>query len=165
MNKLLPIGAIAAALITATPPIPPHTGEPDVRIMGMKAVLYFEGDASLSSFDVMQDGPEAPSLWNTSAGEGAAAGKASNATLVLVLVSGPRGSLWKATLHLTASDGTRRVADRLIPLQPFSFGTPSVWIPIILYGTGCAKLGVTAAIREAPSQLAVTKTVPFRCGE
>src|SRR3989442_7976993 len=102
MTRILPVTAFGAALLSAWAITGVSDRRDDVRILEMKAVLYHEESASLDTFDVMQEGPEAPSLWNTSVGEGAAGGNPSNATLVLVRVDGPRGRPWNATLHVVA---------------------------------------------------------------
>jgi hypothetical protein len=138
----------------------------DIRVTEMKALLYFDQDGTLGTFDAMEAGPDAPALWNTSTGEGAAGGKSSNTTVVLVRITGPHETPRNATLHVvaTADWPTPRspLADRRISLKPY-FGLPVVWIPVVLYGTGCARVTVTASVEG--STPGVTRAIAFRCGE
>ena len=162
MHKALPLAAVTAWLVSGDMA---NLARPDsdFRVTDVKARLYYQGDGTFSSFDAVADGPEAPAsaLWNTVIGEGSAA-KPSSATLVLVRVSGPRGSARNATLHVVANGPSTRLADRLISLKPFS-DLPAAWIPILLYDTGCERIEVTANIQGAQS--AITKVIPFKCGE
>jgi len=157
--------AMLAPVLLAGSGQPPNC-QADIRVAEMKALLYFDQDGTLGTFDAMDEGPDAPALWNTSIGEGAAGGKPSNTTVVLVRITGPHDSPWNATLHVvaTAEGPTPRspLADRRISLKPY-LGLPVVWIPVVLYGTGCARVSVTASV--AGSTPGVTQAIAFRCGE
>jgi len=164
MNNILRLTFLAPVLFAGATQSRNH--QADVRVTDMKAVLYYEQDGTLGTFDAMQQGPEGPALWNTSVGEGAAGGKPSNATVVLVRVTGLRKSVWNATLHVvaTADWPTPRtlLADQRISLKPY-FGAEVVWIPVVLYGTGCAPVSVTARLEK--STLGAMRSIPFKCGE
>ena len=163
MIRPLAFVPLTACLVSGAIPGSPYRPS-DFRVTDMRAVLYYERDATFSSFDAMADeGPETPAsaLWNTPAGEGSA-GKPSSATLILVRVSGPVESPWNATLQVVANARSGQLGDRLISLKPF-FGAPTAWIPVLLYGTGCERVSVTATIQGTPN--GVTKALPFKCGE
>ncbi len=164
MKNILRLAMLAPVLLAGSGQ--PPNRQADIRVTEMKALLYFDQDGTLGTFDAMEEGPNGPALWNTSTGEGAAGGKASNTTVVLVRITGPHESPWNATLRVvaTAEWPTPRspLANQRISLKPYS-GLPTVWIPVVLYGTGCARVSVTASVEGTTP--GVTRAIAFRCGE
>jgi hypothetical protein len=152
------------------------------RVTEMRALLFFQDSGGFSTFNAMAEGLQAPALWNTAIGEGAAAPHASAATLVLVRVQGPSsGAAGKPVLHVTASEqvdsGWAVAIDKSVPLDPFfPANGAAAWVPFIIYGTGCETVKVKATIIsvqrrvrgkgwETRESTPYTKTIPFKCGE
>jgi len=101
MKNILRLAMLAPVLLAGSGQ--PPNRQADIRVTEMKALLYFDQDGTLGTFDAMEEGPNGPALWNTSTGEGAAGGKASNTTVVLVRITGPHESPWNATLRVVAT--------------------------------------------------------------
>jgi len=162
--------ALVALAACVTPSLKAQT-DSRFQVTAIRAVLFFQDSGTFGSFDAMAEGPDAPALWNTIIGEGAAGSHPSAATVVLVRVHGPfavPGN--KPALHVTAAQemtrGTRVVLNRRIQLDPFFTEIGEAWIPIIIYDTGCGAVQVTAAISVGTTETpGLTKTVPFQCGE
>ncbi len=149
MIKALALVALAACV---TPSLKAQT-DSRFQVTAIRAVLFFQDSGTFGSFDAMAEGPDAPALWNTIIGEGAAGSHPSAATVVLVRVHGP-----------FAVPGNKPALR--IQLDPFFTEIGEAWIPIIIYDTGCGAVQVTAAISVGTTETpGLTKTVPFQCGE
>ena len=166
MTKALALAALTACVGGSL------LAQADARfeVTSMRALLFFQDSGAFSSFDAMAEGPEAPSLWNTIIGEGAA-GHPSAATVLLVRVRGPFAVPGKKPLlHVAASEDTRKGAkvllDRRVPLDPYFTERGEAWIPVIIYDTGCGVVTVTATVAVGATETAgLKKTIPFQCGE
>jgi len=172
---------LAALLATIASPLRSQDSS-RFRVTEMRALLFFQDSGGFSKFNAMAEGLQAPALWNVAVGEGAAASHASAATLVLVRVQGPSAGFGgKPILHVTASQevdtGWAVEIDKSVPLDPFFTATgTAVWVPFIVYGTGCEAIKVKATIIsvqrlvrgkgwETQESTPYTKTIPFKCGE
>ncbi len=139
---------------------------PDVRVRDLEAHPFCEQLGSVGD-DLIGDPPR--SLWNTIIGEGQA-GCASNATLVVARMEGPKGKyLRDVRVVLSARykpSGHQRetvVADT-VPLGiPDSDGFlyAALWVP----RTGCSKVDLRAIILGAAQPSVRQEVIPFECGE
>ncbi|MES1197593.1 MAG: hypothetical protein ABUL55_03100 [Pseudomonadota bacterium] len=130
-----------------------------LRIAAIHAQLYHERTATFSA-DILAPGSNV-ALWNTIIGE-----DASNFTLVTVEVRGHDLPVGAISLDVSATDGRgRTLAHRRIPVSIYDENR-SFFAPLFLYGTGCDPVTISARLSGpgAPRN-AVTRAIPFRCGE
>lgn len=105
-------------------------------------------------------------LWNVIIGEGGVAG-ATQATLVVVQVEGP-SFLPAATGELVVAARTSRatLAERSVPFSSLFTEKHTASVPLLLYGTGCEFVTVTATLKVSGKAVGTaTRTIEFRCGE
>jgi hypothetical protein len=170
--KRLPFGTryVAALLITlfalASSPqamtMRKAVAPPPFKITAIKAKLFFEGTGTFSE-DILTQPDLA--LWNTIIGEGSA-GSPSSSTLVLVEVSGqynPNEAAPNRKVEFTAT-GPKKIA--LKRLDDIHIGKDGKYYAAFwLYDTGCEPIKLSARIVGQSQPSAMTKTIPFKCGE
>ncbi len=70
------------------------------------------------------------------------------------------------SLRLEAQIDGRTVLERAVRLRSLFSEEHQVWVPFLLYGTGCGELKLTATIMRArQSEAALDHSIFFRCGE
>jgi hypothetical protein len=152
------LGALLLAHLAA-PAAAQKTAVPPYRL-ALRAMLFYN-DRGTFSGDIIAHPVD---LWNTPVGEGRAGG-ASNATLVVVQVTGQPGSyLPDRKVELTVTSRGRTVFQRTQETSVLNVqGHTSVgfW----LYETGCQRLRLSARVIGQQPANAVTATIPFACGE
>lgn len=138
------------------------------RVDSLKVHLYYP---SLGTFDTTDlASPDANfGLWNVIIGAGDAAAP-SSAIFVRVHVAGTlaaRADRFRVGIMVRAD--LDLLLGRHIPLDEFrSAGSDGVWIPLIVPGTGCRPVRISAVVSRVDGQEtapSVTRTIPFRCGE
>ncbi len=105
-------------------------------------------------------------LWNVIIGEGGVAGP-TEATLIVVQVDGPSFlSGAKGELVIAARTPKTTLAERTIPLRSLFTEKHAVSAPLLLNGTGCEFVTVTAALKITGKTVrTMARTIEFRCGE
>lgn len=139
-------------------------------ISAIQARLFYENKGAFSG-DVLADKNFA--LWNVVIGEGSAEGP-SNATLVLVEVSGSAGAyepMRKVEFVATIRRSRRGLSSAKDVLVRRTLGTGILnakgkWYAAFwLYGTGCEPISLSARIAGQARQASLQRTIDFRCGE
>ena len=132
------------------------------KIVAIRAQLFYDATGTFSQ-DVLSQKDLA--LWNTIIGEGSA-GAASTSTLVTVEISGRNVAVGATKVEITATGNKGRlIQKRLIAVDIYDERTKFV-APFWLYDTGCEPIKITARlIGVGTPRTAVTKTIPFACGE
>jgi len=163
LKRLLPLSTIVCIAGTA----PPRTPDASYIIGDIQAHLFYQETGAFDIANVTSDA--SPTLWNTIIGEDSAKGP-SGATLVLVKLNGS----WLAGTHpprlrvtVRVDSGGPVLLQQTVPLNALFTEQPSIWVPFIAFGTGCGVTLVSAALvdtRGTPLG-ALSKTIPFRCGE
>ena len=138
----------------------PAAAPPPYRL-SLRAMLFYTDKGTFSP-DLIAHPVE---LWNTPAGEGRAGG-ASNATLVVAVVTGEPGSyLPERRVELTVTERGRATFQRA---QETGIITTQgrTYVAFWLYGTGCTRVRLSARILgQTPAGTPVTASIPFACGE
>ena len=119
------------------------------------------------SFTIIQvKFPTIFSLWNTIIGEGYA-GNPSNATLIIVEISGNNiSSNQNAKLSIYVSGSKGRRVSNLIRQFSIYDEYQKIYIPMFLQDTGCEPLTInTKLIGKGLAPSSLSKTIPFACGE
>ena len=148
MLLVLP-GSLLAAQDTGTP-----------RITAVRAQLYYEETGTLSD-DVLSREFE---FWNTIIGEGDA-DHASNFTLITVEISGQNVSSDALIAEISATADGKILEQREVPVSLYD-DKVRFYAPLLLYGTGCQKILVSARLLDSGAEISVEqKTIPFECGE
>ena len=135
---------------------------PPFKITAIKAKLFFEGTGTFSE-DILTQPDLA--LWNTIIGEGSA-GSPSSSTLVLVEVSGqynPNEAAPNRKVEFTATAAKKIALKRLDDIHIGKDG--KYYAAFWLYDTGCDSVKLSARIVGQSQPSAMTKTIPFKCGE
>jgi len=135
---------------------------PPYSITDVRAHLFYSSGATFS--ENLVGNPKIRALWNTTIGEGDA-GAPSNATLVVVEVSGPPGSFDPARkIELAVREGNRETFRRTQGLSVLS-DKGHAYVAFFLYDTGCSPLRVSTALlgQRNPSRRVID--IPFHCGE
>ncbi len=132
------------------------------KIVAIRAQLFHEATGTFSQ-DILSQKDLA--LWNTIIGEGSA-GAASTSTFVTVEISGRNLAVGATKVEITATGNkSRLIQKRLIAVDIYDERTKFV-APFWLYDTGCEPIKITARlIGTGAPRTAVTKTIPFACGE
>jgi hypothetical protein len=130
-----------------------------LAISGIRAQLFHHGTATLS--DDLLARPKL-ALWNTPIGAGDAKAP-SNATFVVVEVSGPASRYVAGGVQLTVSTGERTVLRRTQELGVLN-AQGKTFVGFWIYNTGCEPLQLVAQLVRsgAPDRRAA---IPFECGE
>ena len=147
------------------------------RVASMRVFLFHETTGSIDTSDLVvpRDRGE---LFNTNIGGGLAHGSPSGAVLVFVQLTGPfhvdeTGHLsppfaldTTRSLRLEAQIDGRKILERAVRLRSLFSEEHQVWVPFLLYGTGCGELKLTATImRACEPEAALDHSIFFRCGE
>jgi hypothetical protein len=146
---------LAAAAFAAGPVVAP-------KIAAVRAQLYYETKGTFSDdLLTMKD----LSLWNTIIGEGSAGGS-SSATLITVEVQGQNVGVGDVAVEIVATGQKKKVLGRTTMDVALYDDKKTFFAPLMLTGTGCEEIKITARLtgKGAPKG-AVTKTIPFMCGE
>lgn len=158
------LSLVAAPLLLVVSPTshsyPDQRGSPSIQ--AVQAFLYYHDRGSFSANVV--DNPSF-TFWNVIIGEGSAEGP-SQATLVAVtVVNLPEPVPVNAAVHLTARTEREAILDRSESIG-VPRGTNRLFIAAFwLYGTGCFPIVLSARLVGFASARAVTKRIPFACGE
>lgn len=153
---------LAVAMCVATSVSTKAQATPPYRINAMRAMLFYENSGKFSQ-DILADKNFA--LWNVIIGAGSAEG-ASHSTLVVVEVSGKAGSYETGRkIQFTATDAQgRTLVTRGVPTGIMS-DAGKFFAAFWLYDTGCSPVTLTARIMGQRQPSAMTKKIPFACGE
>jgi len=135
----------------------------------IRASLYFQEAGQFGTDNIVAGDSEAPPLHHALTGGFHGQGP-SGATLVLVKVRGTfASSSQRGSVRLTAKPGDRILADRSAQLSDFySAERTEIWIPFLVYGTGCGgELKLTASTRSPQQNVesTVTRAIAFDCSE
>ena len=157
---------VPAALLCVTFALRPPLQGGAYRITDVRAHLYYP---ELGTFDTTNITSQyKPTLWNTIIGEGRAQAP-SQATLVLVQISGIWLSRSKPPrLHMIVSpEGRRPILDRTVDLSHFFSERRFIWVPFIVFGTGCGTAHITSSLLDENGAQVQSRvdTIPFECGE
>ncbi len=138
------------------------------KISAIQARLFYENKGTFSG-DVLADKDFA--LWNVIIGGGSAEG-ASNATFVLVEVSGASGAYQprrKVEFVAAVKRARGRSAKDVLVRRTLTTGILNAkgkWYAAFwLYGTGCEPIHLSARITGQTSPASLQRTLDFRCGE
>jgi hypothetical protein len=157
--RLAFLGAVAAAL-TATAFAAEKTVAP--KITDIRAQLFYETKGSLSDNILAQ---KDLSLWNTIIGEGSAGGS-STSTLVTVEVSGQHVGLGDVQVEVIATNAKKKVVGKATMDVSLYDAKTTFYAPLFLANTGCDEIKIVARLKgKGAPKGAVTKTIPFACGE
>ena len=147
------------------------------RVASMRVFLFHETTGTIDTIDLVvpRDRGE---LFNTNIGEGLAHGSPSGAVVVFVKLTGPfhvdeTGHLsppfaidTTRSLRLNAQIDGRTVLERAVRLRSLFSEEHQIWVPFLLYGTGCGELKLTATIlRNREPEAALDRSIFFRCCE
>jgi hypothetical protein len=132
------------------------------KITAVKAQLFYDGKGTLSDdLFAMKD----LSLWNTIIGEGSAGG-ASNSTFITVEVSGQNVGVGDVDIEVIATGSKKKVLGRTVMSVSLYDNKTKFYAPLMLTNTGCDEVLITARLKgKGAPKGAVTKTIPFACGE
>ncbi|MDT5120759.1 MAG: hypothetical protein QOC96_241 [Acidobacteriota bacterium] len=157
---LITLSALAASSQAVT--IHKSPAAPPFKITAIKAMLFYDGKGTFSD-DILTQPHLA--LWNTIIGEGSA-GSPSNSTLVLVEVSGqydPDKATLNRKVAFTATAAKKVMLQRMADIYIGKDG--KFYAAFWLYDTGCEPIKLSARIVGQSQPSAMTKTIPFKCGE
>lgn len=132
------------------------------KIAAIRAQLFYEPTGKFSQ-DILA--AKDFSLWNTIIGEGSAEAPSSS-TFVTVEITGRNLDVGSLKVEITATgDKNKLLVKKLIEVEIYDQRT-RFFAPLWLYDTGCEKIKISARLigKGAPAT-AVTKTIPFECGE
>jgi len=146
------------------------------RVASLSAFLFKQTTGRIDTTDLLALHNREP--FNTNIGAGLAGGSPSGATFVAVQLtgpyhldetghrSGPFAGDTSHTLQLTAQIDGRTVLERAVRLRSLFSEERQVWVPFVIYGTGCGVLKLTATLlREGQPDATLERSVKFRCGE
>jgi len=147
------------------------------RVASMRVFLFHETTGTIDTIDLVAP-RDRGELFNTNIGEGLAHGSPSGAVVVFVQLTGPfhvdeTGHLsppfaldTTRSLRLNAQIDGRTVLERAVRLRSLFSEEHQVWVPFLLYGTGCGELKLTATIiRNREPEATLDRSIFFRCGE
>ena len=147
------------------------------RVASLAAFLFHETTGTIDTLDLLAP-RDRGSLFNTNIGGGLAHGSPSGATVVLVQLTGPfhhdetghrSGPFTDDTSHtlqLTADVDGRTLLQRAVRLRSLFSEERQVWVPFIVYGTGCGALKLTAILmRNRQPEATLDRSITFECGE
>lgn len=154
---------LIVSLTSSASSIQSQARTPPYRITAIKAMLFYEQTGTFSR-DILAK-PEM-GLWNTIIGEGEA-GSPSGSTLVMVEVTGKKGGDGPTTprkVELTATDSKKVVLKRAVDIGLLE-ESGKFYAAFWLYDTGCNRIKLSARIIGQTQPSAMTRTIPFECGE
>ena len=132
-------------------------------IRAVRAYFFFQESGRFGSLDLLD-----PSrvLWNTPIG-GGDEGEPSEATLVLVELSGPafdRNPTGK--LELIARTSTRELNRQSTQLSQLFARAQKLMVPFLVLGSGCEPVRLEVRLSGVvASEQTVVREIPFQCGE
>jgi hypothetical protein len=136
--------------------------ETPYSIQSVRAHFYYQASGTFSDRDLFDP---ALVLRNTNIGEGDAT-EPSGAVLVIVKMSGSFLASTKGKIELDASADGQKFPRQSIPLNTLFSDTSTVTAPFLLYGSPCWPLTLEIRLVGVPGKpAAVTRTIPFQCGE
>lgn len=130
-------------------------------ISEVQAKLYYSNRGTFSR-NVL-DNPNI-TLWNVIIGEGSAGGASENTLVQVVVVGQPKRSAEGLAVQLTAKTPTRTLLDRRSDVGIMNTNG-RYYVGFWLYDTGCERVELTVKLVGEGGGQAVTKTIPFECGE
>ncbi len=146
-------------------------------VASIRVFLFHETNGRIDTTDLVALG-DAANLFNTNIGGGLAHDSPSGAAVVLVEVTGPfhldetghrSGPFASDTNHsvlLTAQVDGRTVLERAVRLRSLFSEERQVWVPFVVYGTGCGALKLNATLtRDRQPEATLLRTINFQCGE
>ena len=147
------------------------------RVASMRVFLFQETTGTIDTTDLVAP-RDRGELFNTNTGGGLAHGSPSGAVAVVVQLTGPfyldeTGHLsppfaldTTRALQLVAQIDDRTVLQRAVRLRSLFSEEHQVWVPFVVYGTGCGELKLTATLTRArqPEGILV-RAVTFQCGD
>jgi hypothetical protein len=136
---------------------------PPYKITAIRAMLFYEQKGTFSR-DMLAK-PEM-TLWNTIIGEGGA-GSPSSSTMVLVEVTGKTPGDAPTPLRkveLTATASGKVLLKRAVDIGLLE-ETGKFYGAFWLYDTGCDRVKLSARIVGQTQPSALTRAIPFECGE
>lgn len=148
--------------VRASPSASVAPAAPPYKITAVKAMLFYNERGTFSR-DILADPPFA--LWNTTIGEGDAESP-SRSTLVLVEVTGKPNENEPPParkVEFTATAGGKVLVKRTYDISLGERG--KFYAPFWIYEAGCEHIKVTARVLGQTQAPAVSKTLPFECGE
>ena len=170
------LGALPILALLLSPPLAAQDTTA-YRVASMRVFLFHETTGTIDTIDLVvpRDRGE---LFNTNIGGGLAHGSPSGAVVIFVQLTGPfhvdetghRSAPFALdttrSLRLNAQIDGRTVLERAVRLRSLFSEEHQVWVPFLLYGTGCGELKLTATIMRArQSEAALDHSIFFRCGE
>jgi hypothetical protein len=136
--------------------------ETPYSIQSVRAHFYYQGSGTFSDRDLFDP---ALVLRNTSIGEGDAK-EPSGAVLVLVKMSGSFLAETKGRIELDARADGQKFPRQSIPLNALFSEAGTVTAPFLIYDSPCWPLTLEIRLVGVPAKpAAVTRTIPFQCGE
>jgi hypothetical protein len=166
------VGAMALGLAAAARGDTPGTQPPLVKkpvaaeyqIKSLRAYLYYQERGRFDDQDILTG---KVALWNVLIGGGDSLA-ASGATLIHVDIEGPdfaKSVPPAALLIVDARSGGRQVGAARVRLKEFFSESGRVAIPVIVHGSLCKDLRITARLEGVKNGRVTTATAPFACGE
>ncbi len=147
------------------------------RVASMRVFLFHETTGTIDTTDLVAP-RDRGELFNTNIGGGLAHDSPSGAVAVFVQLTGPfhldeTGHLsppfaldTTRTLQLVAQIDDRTVLQRAVRLRSLFSEEHQVWVPFVVYGTGCGELKLTATLTRARQpEGTLVRAVTFQCGE
>ena len=149
----------------------PKPKRPRFAVRSLRAYLYYHARGPLEDvrgrFDDADILTGKVALWNVLGGGGDAQAP-SSAVLVLVDIEGPgfgSGVPAAASLNVTAESGDRKLRGARLRLREFFSKSQLITLPVIIYGSVCGPLQITARLEGVEKQSVMAGTAPFNCGE
>lgn len=140
----------------STPSSPDAVPQPAV----IHAQLFYRDKGTFSN-DVLAD--TSFRYCNATIGEGSAEGRVSAVLIMVDVRASPGESVAADTLRFEARTSTGLLLQRDVPLRRAYDGTLSE--AFLVYGVGCERLRLEAAIRRNGEKNRLERVIPFECGE
>lgn len=144
-------------------------GDEKHSVAEIRAVLYFQETGTLGTENVVEGDVEAPPLHHVLTGKYPEGQGPSGATMILIRVTGSFLASTPGNIRFEAKQGGRVLAQRKQPLDDFFSETEGeVWIPFLVYGTGCGgktTLVATTLSATGKAESTLTRTIDFDCSE
>jgi len=165
LKRMAILASLAVLFITSVFGDKP-TGEARYSVVAIHAHLYFHETGKTSPTDLLDGNNHA--LWNTITGEGEARSP-SSAIMVLIDLVGPDFTHSDGKLAVKVTDSKKTLLDSVLLLDDWFSDGRKVALPVIVYGTGCSKLNITATLQGLSAEMVgtatLTRSILFECGE
>jgi hypothetical protein len=139
---------------------------PPYKITAIKAFLYYDQKGTFSENII--DNPDFNTLWNTVIGEGSA-GSPSNATMVVVEITGKAGTYEMSRQIEFIATETDQQGKKTKFKRTCEIGilneNGKYFAAFWLYDTGCIPLKLSARIVGQSQASKMEKKIEFNCGE